>query len=536
MSGRAVAPERPMYGREVGIMRWVTIFASAAVAAAACSAVGAIEPEVPELRLSLGECLRSALENNLDLVIARKDPEIAQQEIEASRARFDGVIAADIGANDSDEDLTITDNLAATVADGLSDSTSLSGNVSWTDQLQYGATYEAALTLSDVDSQSRQVNPSVGIPQDSDFTSTEEGLTLRYEMPLLRGFGREVNTVDVLLAEGGLEVSREDLRLRAMLTLQEVEGAYWDLLAARESLRVARESLKLAQDLLELTRKKVEVGTLAPIETTQAEAGVASREEGVIVAETGVGNAEDNLRRLLAIPGDDPRWSQTILPTDRPVFEPRAVDTEAALATALERRPEVLSARRQLRDRELSERVARKNVRHALGLLAEVTPNRSDQDFVSVFGALPGSDTTTESDGRQWRVALNYTVPLRNREAKANHAIAALNSEKSRLGLTSVEQDILVDVRTAARNVESGVKRVAAARSNTSLQRQTLEAEQRKYDNGMSTSFEVLQIQTDLSNAQLSEIQAMLDYVKSLAEVERAQGTLLEARGLTLPE
>ncbi len=91
-----------------------------------------------------------------------------------------------------------------------------------------------------------------------------------------------------------------------------------------------------------------------------------------------------------------------------------------------------------------------------------------------------------------------------------------------------------MDVRTAARNVESGVKRVAAARSNTVLQRKTVEAEQKKFENGMSTSFEVLRIQNDLFSAQLAEIQAILSYTKSLADLERAQGTLLEARGLSL--
>jgi outer membrane protein TolC len=91
-----------------------------------------------------------------------------------------------------------------------------------------------------------------------------------------------------------------------------------------------------------------------------------------------------------------------------------------------------------------------------------------------------------------------------------------------------------VDVRTAVRNVESNAKRVAAARSNSTLQRKTLEAEQKKFDNGMSTSFEVLRIQTDLSNAQFAEINAILDYTKSLADLERAKGTLLEARGLQI--
>jgi outer membrane protein TolC len=127
-------------------------------------------------------------------------------------------------------------------------------------------------------------------------------------------------------------------------------------------------------------------------------------------------------------------------------------------------------------------------------------------------------------------------LPIGNRQAKANYAIATLNREKSEVSLQNTEQTIRVDVRTAVRNVASGAKRVAAARSNTVLQKKTLDAEQKKFENGMSTSFEILRIQTDLSNAQLSEIQAILDYNKALADLERAKGTLLEARGLRLDE
>ena len=258
---------------------------------------------------------------------------------------------------------------------------------------------------------------------------------------------------------------------------------------------------------------------------------MASREEGVIVAEVLVRNAEDNLRLLLAIPKDDPVWSKEIVPTDAPQFEERAVDGAAALEAAIEHRPELFTARETLRSSELSERVARNGMRHSLSLVAQVDPSKSTDDLVS---NPPGSDSTTDADGRQWQVGLTYGFPLGNRKAKADYAIATLNREKSQVGVESIEQSIRVDVRTAVRNVESGGKRVAAARSSSVLQRKTLEAEQKKFDNGMSTSFEVLRIQTDLSTAQLAEIRAILDYVKALADLERAKGTLLEARGLIL--
>ncbi|TDI47901.1 MAG: hypothetical protein E2P01_06140 [Acidobacteria bacterium] len=188
-----------------------------------------------------------------------------------------------------------------------------------------------------------------------------------------------------------------------------------------------------------------------------------------------------------------------------------------------------------MRDNELSERVAKNGARHSLSLDASVRPSAGDND--QRFEAPPGtliSDTNTQSDGRNWSVGMTYGYTIGNRRAKATYAIARINREKSELDVRIVEQDIRVDVRVAARAVTSGAKRVAAARSSAMLQRRTLEAEQKKYENGMSTSFEVLRIQTDLSDAQLSEIRAILDYTKALADLERAKGTLLEARGLAL--
>jgi outer membrane protein TolC len=131
---------------------------------------------------------------------------------------------------------------------------------------------------------------------------------------------------------------------------------------------------------------------------------------------------------------------------------------------------------------------------------------------------------------------VTYTLPIGNKAAKARHRIAELNREKGSVDVQNQEQTVRVEVRSAVREVESGVKRVAAARKNVELQEKKLEAEQKKFENGMSTSFEVLTFQNDLADAELSMIQAGLDYARSLIAFERSKGVLLESRGLTLAE
>lgn len=486
------------------------------------------------VRLSLDECLRMALANNLDLVSARKDPAIAELQIDQSRALFDSALSVKGNFNQFTSDQTITDLTSSTVVSGSFDQDDLSGSLSWNQLLSYGATYDVTISSQDTDQLSRSIN-SVGFFQDQTQDNLSESLTLNYSMPLLRGFGKESTQVDVLLARSGLDISTENFRLQAIQTMKATEDAYWDLVAWREAYSVSLESLKLAEDLYELNKKKVEVGTLAPIDVTQAEAGVASREEDVIVAEATVRNAEDNLRRFLAVPADDPTWFAVLEPVDQAIYEEREVDVAAAISIALQRRPEIINSRQFLHDNELSERVAKNGARHSLSLDASVRPSTGDNDqrFESPPGTLI-SDTNTQSDGRNWSVGMTYGYTIGNRRAKATYAIARINREKSELDVRIVEQDIRVDVRAAARAVTSGAKRVAAARSSAVLQRRTLEAEQKKYENGMSTSFEVLRTQRDLSDAQLSEIRAILDYTKALADLERAKGTLLEARGLAL--
>ncbi len=501
------------------------------------------------VRFSLADVLRTALENNLDLVIARKDPRIAELNVDLAKAMFDPELDANYthARSKGEESLRVRQfgNSVELISSGSSSITD-SAAVSWAQTLDFGARYTVGL-----DSTRRDSLPLFG---QSFNPSISSGLTFNWAMPLLKGFGREFQTENLVIAKRGVEISDEDLRRQAQITLESVEDAYWDLVAAREALVVAKESLKLAQDLHDLNRKKVEVGTLAPIEITQAEAGVASREEGVIVAEMGLRNAEDNLRRLMAVPKGDPTWDRAILPVDRPTFEPRSPDLDNSMAKAMESRSELKGARLDLQNKQLAERVARSAVRPQLDLTAAITPSGNNllgqqvydypnpsppPDTLKATRDIPGgwSDSVTEIPkfhNYDWSVALVFKQPIGNRQAKANYAIASVNREKSDLTLQNVEQTVRVDVRTAVRAVESGAKRVAAARANAVLQQKTVEAEQKKFENGMSTSFEVLRIQTDLSSARLAEIQAVTDYNKALAALERVQGTLLEARGLSL--
>lgn len=504
-----------------------------AIALVALGAGGAGLAQAPS-ELSLDQALRMALANNLDLVSARINPSVAEQQVVFQQATFDPVVELAASRSETSrqpidptqpQDRTVTD-FSATV----------------NQQLKFGGRASGALFVSENDAPGfNLINPRY-----------DAGLTLAFDMPLLGGRGREVTTEALLLARRELEISWGDLQQQAALTLETVEGAYWDVLAARQALDVERQALERAEDLLVLNRKKVEVGTLAPIEITQAEAGVASQVEQVLLAEVALENAEDELLRLLAVPSASSLWSDPVVLVDRPVFVPVEVDLERAIEEALRSRPEMAAVQQRLQNRELSERVARRGLRHDLDLNLRYTALGDNDNSLllpgpdMMFGTiddvfLPSRGSTgdafseiPENENYTWTAGLTYRLPIGNRADRATYRIAQLSREQAEVAVEQQELTIRVEVRAAAREVESAVQRVEAAQKNVELQREKLEAEQKKFENGMSTSFEVLTFQNDLADAELSLIRAQLDYLTALAGLQRAQGTLLASHGLAL--
>ena len=391
---------------------------------------------------------------------------------------------------------------------------------------------------------------------------TRGSLSLTYTQSLLKDFGLEINRIGIEQSRNNLRVSESQLKQRVIDTVEQTVQGYWNLVGARKQLEVARQSLDLAKQFLEQTKIKVEVGTLPPIEVTTAEATVASREEGVITAETTVGNAEDLLRRLIRVPDDSLDWQRTLVPSDEPGFSPKDIDLEAAIATALEKRPDIEQAQINLRNAELGEKFRRNQTRADLDLSATYSSTGNNFDYseesVSQTITLPGPDgmlgtaddievtqTSREfvpsDEGKSgvfseipdlentfWTVQLTYTLPIRNRTNRAEYARAKLLVNQNELSLESTMLGARVEVRNAVRTLESNARRVAAARANVVLQRKKLEAEQKRYENGLSTAYQVLEFQEDLAEAESSLISAIVDYNNAEVTLLKAQGNLLE--------
>jgi outer membrane protein TolC len=294
----------------------------------------------------------------------------------------------------------------------------------------------------------------------------------------------------------------------------------------------------------------VDVGTLPPIEVTTAEAEVASREEQVIVAETNLGNAMDILRQLIGVPETSADWDEAIVPTDRPGFSPIDVDLDSAILRAYDSRPDIRQAELAIRNAQLSERFFENQARPDLVASGTYASTGNNFDFVAAEPTIPGAppefrridqssadafQEIPDLDNTFWSIQLQLVVPLGNRDARARLRRAKVIAEQERLALESLKLQAKVEVRNAVRGLVSASRRVASARANLALQRKKVDAEQKRYENGLSTAFQVLEFQNDLREAEQSEIAAIIDYNNAEVSLLRAQGILLEERGVTLP-
>jgi outer membrane protein len=372
--------------------------------------------------------------------------------------------------------------------------------------------------------------PAGGRGDNSFPASYGTGLTFSLVQPLLGGYGRLATERQILISQTNSQISRQDFRLQVTTVTQQVENAYWSLVNAREQLGVAQQSLQLARDLNQRNQVQVQVGTLAPLDITQSEAAIATREEGIIQATSAVGDAEDTLRQLLNLP-QGPLWQTPIVPTSDPnTPEKLKVDIDEALRTAFAQRPELHTQDLQLAQARLDAEYFRELVRPSLGLNVRYGYNGTGLAYNDAFNQITGLEF------RSWSATLSFAYPIQNRAARAQSAIANLDVDRIQALYDQERKLIETEVRRAARAVTTAIKAIDAARIAREFQEKNLNAEKKRYENGMSTAFQITQIQDQLTQARSNEVTATVNYRTALAEYYRATGRLLDQEGVAIDD
>lgn len=380
---------------------------------------------------------------------------------------------------------------------------------------------------------------------------TQGSLDLQVTQNLLQGFGRSVNMRNILVQRNNLKVSDLQFRLQLIETVSAALNLYWDLVSFHYEARARQQAVETAQKLLNDNRRMVELGTLAEIEVTRAESQLYAARQDLVVAQTNLMQQEVILKNALSRTGvASPELAAVrIVPLDtmvKPEDEPLP-DLEKLVAVALEKRAEIQQSRLNLESNKMNLEGIKSSLRPSLQAFAQLTNNALTGDLTAIGVATGVPEIFVGGYGNLWKQILrrnfpNYSagfslnIPLRNRAAQSDYAASLLEIRQNELILQKNINQIRVDVQNAVIGLEQARARYEAAVKARELAEATLRADQKKYELGATTAFQIVQDQRDLAAAQSAEVQAMANYSHAKIALDQALGRTLEVHGISVEE
>jgi len=520
-----------------------------------------------KLHLSLQDAIYLALENNLDIASARYDPSIAQTALLSAKG---GPIFGAVGGGLNrvgavSLDPRVTANLgiqrnrfplnnpfltgAGTFGAGKFNQNTALGAFNYTQGFDTGTAFRVTW-----DSRRSFSNPTGNLFNQSLNTALYIGIS----QPLLNGFGRAQNARAIRVAKNNVQISDQTFLMAVMDTVSNVKRSYWELVFAIEDVKVKEQSVALARKLYEDNKRQVEIGTLAPIEVVRAEAEVARTRQDLIVSQTNLRQQQTLLKDLITKNPLDPLVALVeIAPLDAPEVPlvPEILPTQDAVQIAMEKRPEVINAQLDIKNRNLDSKSAKQALLpglevyafyggNGLGGLANAAicpsgstcPPDPTVSFTENTGLSRSITRAWQGDFADYGFGLNISLPIKNRVAQAESARAQIAQRQSETRYQRTINTVVVEVRNAQIALEQNLARVDAARQNTRLAQETYDAEQKKFQLGASTIFLVIQAQRDLAQARSGEVRAMADFERAKVDFDRALGRTLERSHVTIDD
>jgi outer membrane protein len=507
------------------------------------------------LYLSLSDAIAMALENNIDVEISRYGYLTADSQYRGSLAgggngvpNLDPVLGSNISWGH-----TTSVNPNSIVSGGQT--TVLGSNKVANFNLQQGFITGGTATLlynnaiSDTNNPGNTYNPN---------TTANTGL--QFTQPLLSGFGIAMNKRYIRIAKNNLRVNDYTFQLQLNTVLNNVISTYWNLVSAYLAVDVAQQSLALSQKLLDDNKKQLDIGTMAPLDVLQAQQQVSTSETALITAQTAVEQLEVALKNLLSRNGlASPSLADVhVIATDRitvPATEP-VQPVQDVVATALDHRPEMGQQRLQLDNSKISLTGTRNALLPQLNFVTNLSqpatggpvntfeqtnpvtnaliPHVGNPDFVGGYGNILSQLFARNT--LSYSFAAQLTIPLRNRSAQEAYVQADISLRTQELALQKQVNQIRLDVQNALIAVKNARARYQSAKTASDVAQQVLDAEQKKYELGASTSYAVVQHQVDLANARQAEVAAISAYAQAKLQIDQAQGTILENNNVIIDE
>ncbi len=544
-----------------------------------------------KLQLSLQETVELALENSMDIVVQRYNPWFADAGIlKAKAGGFGGVTTGAVFGGSSsntpllnydpvvtttltidDRNVPVNNPLTSGTGTGLSSLARLTLHTS-TFNTQYAQGFQTGTTFFTLFDNTRSSSTSAA---NLFNPSVQSSIFVGFQQQLLNGFGR-VNTRNIRIAKNNRKIADWAFTQQAITTVTNTITAYWELVFARENVKVQQQAVTVAEKLYNDNKKQLEIGTMAPLDVTRAESELATDRQNLIVAQTVQLQDQQVLKNAISKNPLAPNFVNVeIVPTDLP-SRPEAIEAptfEEAVKEAFGKRPELQEEALNLLNGEIDIRATRNALLPTATLSAQYgsvglagnQPIRGPATTISsgvpiVDGAgnlIPNEFVGTQTapitgvakagfgdalssafhnNFPDYQVSLNVQIPLRNRSAQADNQRAILTQRQLEAQLQLLKNAALLDVRNTYIALTQDRSQVDAASKARELQQQTFDAEQKKYQLGASTVYLVIQTQRDLINAQGTELRALSNLAEAKANYERAVGRTLEVNRVTIAD
>jgi outer membrane protein TolC len=514
-----------------------------------------------KMNLSLQDAIALALENSMDIVVQRYVPWMADAGVLKARAGgiSYGTPAGAFVSSSANLPFLSYDPLLSQVFSFDNRKTPinnpfLSGTGGGTVTANPAAVASHAAIYNSTYQQNFLTGTSVTLAWDNTRASSsaanffnpyvQSSLTIGIQQQLLNGAGRFINRRNIIIAENNRKIADLAFSQQAITTVTNTVNAYWELVFARANVGVEEQAVKVSEKLYNDNKKQLEIGTMAPLDVTRAESEWATDRQNLIVAQTVRLQDELVVKNFIS---KDPLASNLInveiVPTDHP-DSPASIQStnfDDAIKEAFSKRPDLQEQYVNLSNAEVDVR-ATKNA-----LLPTATLSAQYGSFGLAGNSLVGTPAVLNKDGftasqnqifhnqfPDYAVSLNLSVPLRNRAAQADNIHAQLVKRQLEAQVQQVKNNALLDVRNTTIALEQGRAQVEAASKARELQQQTFDAEQKKYQLGASTVYQVILTQRDLITAQGTELRALANLAEAKANYERALGRTLEVNSVTI--
>lgn len=479
---------------------------------AATLSAGLAQTNAPVRALSLQDCITEALKHNFDVQVARYNPQIDLYNLYATYGGWDPVfnISGQHNYNSAPGGFNqySTNQIPSRITQADSFNAGINGVLP--EGLQYNISGNIADTTSSTDPE-----------------NTAGSIGIQLTQPLLKNFWIDSTRLSIKAAKNNLKYSEQGLRAQMINTIAAIETAYYELIYARENLKVLQEQLVLSQTQLDQDKQRMQIGTLAQLSVLQDESQVAQDKANLVNAEYALGGALRTLKLLIT--DNYAQWQDTdIQTTEALTATPQVYDLQDSWSQGMTLRPDLLQAQITLEQQGIQLKFDRNQVYPSLDLIGSFGYNGSGKEYSDVFRQYADQNSPFYSYGAQMSIPLG--------DVKARNALKSdkVTEQQDLLKLKQIEQNIMEQIDNAVATAKSKFESVHATREARVFAESALDAEQKTYAVGKATTFEVLQYQLKLTTARSNEIRAMADYVEALSALAQQEGSTLQRRGLDI--